>query len=580
VSLHHHSSEKMEDSSETTLELQNHRNTEEEARERQQLDRLFEVHQFWLDVNETSIPLIRKHIDYFVDLSRGNDTLQNVSLSPPSLVGQDNEFWDKVGQAVGNLKALSWIYLSRGNVEYQYADDEVPIPDWTILACILSHVRQKIAMNYIASVASGVEESRSFARAIHGHPTITCFEGGNRFPYECLGALYSALATLPALESIALSNRDVPTPDDESVFANPESLTELLRVPSLRSVRFFGFYFTRALCHATANALMEGTAITKLDCNGCSYASEESAAIMANGLARNTSLVSISTSGPVDAVLIAALAMALPSNSTLREFYVWNDSDVGIRISSAHLSPVFLALGKNTGLKSLVIKVCESMDESLCTAIQNGLALNETLESLELKYIPLFDDNVNLWYRALSFLRSNKALKSLVVSMPEDCLESCLSALRIDIVAMLQDNKSLEMLTVQSWNACTITIGDFFALAATLQHNTKLKALKFSRIIKVPLTDDQSKHIASLLKKNYALQNLENIDANQARDVGAILQLNEAGRRYLIEDGSSISKGVEVLSRVSDDINCVFLHLLENPRLCDRRAVEIIDTAG
>jgi hypothetical protein len=56
--------------------------------------------------------------------------------------------------------------------------------------------------------------------------------------------------------------------------------------------------------------------------------------------------------------------------------------------------------------------------------------------------------------------------------------------------------------------------------------------------------------------------------------VGAILRLNEVGRRYLVQDGSSISKGVEVLSAVGNEINCVFLHLLENPRLCDRSAVE------
>jgi hypothetical protein len=43
-----------------------------------------------------------------------------------------------------------------------------------------------------------------------------------------------------------------------------------------------------------------------------------------------------------------------------------------------------------------------------------------------------------------------------------------------------------------------------------------------------------------------------------------------------VQDGSSISKGVVVLS-VNDDINSVFLHLLENPRLCDRSAVEISD---
>jgi hypothetical protein len=45
--------------------------------------------------------------------------------------------------------------------------------------------------------------------------------------------------------------------------------------------------------------------------------------------------------------------------------------------------------------------------------------------------------------------------------------------------------------------------------------------------------------------------------------VKAILRLNAAGRRYLIKDGSSISKGVDVLSAVSDEIDCVFIHLLE-----------------
>jgi hypothetical protein len=80
-------------------------------------------------------------------------------------------------------------------------------------------------------------------------------------------------------------------------------------------------------------------------------------------------------------------------------------------------------------------------------------------------------------------------------------------------------------------------------------------------------------------RKTTLLERLPNIDLeNEARDVGAILLLNEAGRRYLVQDGSSISKGVDVLSRVNDDINCLFFHLLENPTLCDRSAVEIVST--
>jgi hypothetical protein len=107
------------------------------------------------------------------------------------------------------------------------------------------------------------------------------------------------------------------------------------------------------------------------------------------------------------------------------------------------------------------------------------------------------------------------------------------------------------------------------------QHNTALKSLSFTREPTIQLNDNYNKQMASLLKKNYALESLPDIN-HWEEDVGAILRLNAAGRRYLIEDGSSISKGVEVLSRVNDNINCVFLHLLDNPRLCDRRAVEMV----
>jgi hypothetical protein len=95
------------------------------------------------------------------------------------------------------------------------------------------------------------------------------------------------------------------------------------------------------------------------------------------------------------------------------------------------------------------------------------------------------------------------------------------------------------------------------------------------------LTDDEDKQMAALLKKNYGLESLPNVLLGYPEgDVGAILRLNRAGRRYLIEDGSSIAKGVQVLSGVKNVINCVFFHLLENPRLCDRSAVETADASN
>jgi hypothetical protein len=56
-------------------------------------------------------------------------------------------------------------------------------------------VRQKIKVYISEVLAWDVEESRLFARAIHGHPTIIGFDVGGSFPYESLDALYSALAT-------------------------------------------------------------------------------------------------------------------------------------------------------------------------------------------------------------------------------------------------------------------------------------------------------------------------------------------------------------------------------------------------
>jgi hypothetical protein len=88
-------------------------------------------------------------------------------------------------------------------------------------------------------------------------------------------------------------------------------------------------------------------------------------------------------------------------------------------------------------------------------------------------------------------------------------------------------------------------------------------------------TDDEVNQLVSILIKNYGLECLAPaIPCTDDGTIKAILRLNRAGRRYLIEDGSSISKGIDVLSAVSDEIDCVFLHLLENPSLCDRKSAE------
>jgi hypothetical protein len=116
------------------------------------------------------------------------------------------------------------------------------------------------------------------------------------------------------------------------------------------------------------------------------------------------------------------------------------------------------------------------MGESLCTAIQNGLGMNETLQSLELHRFHLCNDNADLWSRAFSFLRTNKALKSLIIRS-KDMTRSCAPAFHIDIAAMLQENMSLESLSLQNWYCTTIKAKDYVVLVSILQHNKSLKSL-------------------------------------------------------------------------------------------------------
>jgi hypothetical protein len=197
-----------------------------------------------------------------------------------------------------------------------------------------------------------------------------------------------------------------------------------------------------------------------------------------------------------------------------------DDDDLGARVD---WSQIFLALGKNTELKTLSVDVYSSMDESLCAAMKYGLRMNETLESLEFRYrVPLLDENRALWNRAFSFLRTNKALKDLTVDMyVQHCLttESCLSVFLLDIAAMLQENTTLESIFIPHWDR--IKAEEFFVLVAALQHNITLKSLHVLRGHKFELNDDESKQMALLLKNNYALEILPDFDYEDLRETPA-----------------------------------------------------------
>jgi hypothetical protein len=139
------------------------------------------------------------------------------------------------------------------------------------------------------------------------------------------------------------------------------------------------------------------------------------------------------------------------------------------------------------------------------------------------------------------------------------------------------ENTFLESLTIIDYSSSAIKVEEWLALLSALELNTTLKTLGFQSgcFEDMYFSVDEANQLVSILMKNFGLERLvPDIPCADDGRVKAILRLNRAGRRYLIKDGSSVSKGVNVLSAVSDEIDCVFLHLLENPSLCDRRTAE------
>jgi hypothetical protein len=143
----------------------------------------------------------------------------------------------------------------------------------------------------------------------------------------------------------------------------------------------------------------------------------------------------------------------------------------------------------------------------------------------------------------------------------------CANFYRISIRSyeMLEENPFLECLKIIDSSGRDMALISALQLNAVLISALQLNAMVMalgSRIkcfVNIHFSVDEANQLVSILTKT------------TGRSVSS-------RRRYLIIEGSSISKGVDVLSAVRDEIDFVFLHLLENSGLWDRRAPDITTT--
>jgi hypothetical protein len=112
------------------------------------------------------------NIDSFVALSRENTSVGTVALYPFDSDAGSYEFWDKVGQMVGNLTDLQMInisFLPYDDVEDD--GDEARMHDWEIISRIMRYLQHKVTVcSSIEDYHPEAEEVEGLAIAIHGLP--------------------------------------------------------------------------------------------------------------------------------------------------------------------------------------------------------------------------------------------------------------------------------------------------------------------------------------------------------------------------------------------------------------------------
>jgi hypothetical protein len=145
---------------------------------------------------------------------------------------------------------------------------------WQALNGVLGRLRHSIGLRLVGKYWKDIDFT-IFAVAMEGVSTIRTFHSSNFVSCESGSTLMSALASLPSLENVTLGSFHVDT--DVGRASELRGLTNLLKSPSLRSIEFSNFIFTRVRSLALLAAFEEGSFVTNLrfTCCNAGYESHE-----------------------------------------------------------------------------------------------------------------------------------------------------------------------------------------------------------------------------------------------------------------------------------------------------------------
>jgi hypothetical protein len=192
--------------------------------------------------------------------------------------------------------------------------------------------------------------------------------------------------------------------------------------------------------------------------------------------------------------------------------------------------------------------------------IVRGMTKNENLRVLDLFGNNISNEHVVSMAEALA---QNTGLETLVLPCPAQDLsvESCKA-----ISQALQLNKTLVTLNLPR---SILTDEGLTHIAEGLTMNTTLKKIEVG--VSKSIGEKGTDALEEMLEKNYELQRLVVSSAEKGvkEKVEFYMRLNEVGRGSLLRDGKATrEQWVEMLSTVTNDLDCLFYFISMNPALC------------
>ena len=211
--------------------------------------------------------------------------------------------------------------------------------------------------------------------------------------------------------------------------------------------------------------------------------------------------------------------------------------------------------------------------------------LQSRLKSLAFLEFPQ-DELISLLRELGPGIASMSQLKEFVCEQPSVGVYSSvdLNDLVVRLVEGLAQCPRVELVKVAA-TAVTTNLEHALVNLISRKDSALHELLIFCPAIPGGVSDHECPDLLEAIKSNFSIRNIglgsdcmhshslfEHCpwSSDLRKNIASVLRLNHAGRNYIVADPYNKHKGFALLEETNDSLDCLFLHLKENPSLCQR----------